>query len=189
MGHVFEMLALPHITDRSTRAYYKNLDWGTAEPEEPAHAFSLLVKLPKSSRNKVFHRHMRDSDFETLPRQLSAGSTIYYNRKHKEKDKTLVQMHTNFTPVLQVLYHTALDCFQTPIDGLTTEQLLEECHLSSEDLWTMLLEYFGKHIVQPRRDLFEKDTKMKVSEPSDTGFLTQVDASAAMETCKQIELF
>ena len=53
----------------------------------------------------------------------------------------------------------------------------------------MLLEYFGKHIVQPRRDLFEKATKMKVSQSSDTGFLTQVEATAAMETCKQIELF
>ena len=79
MAHVFESIILPHISDRSTHVYYKNLDWGTAEPEEPAHAFSLLVKLPKSSRNKVFHRHMRDSDFETLPRQLSAGDTMYCN--------------------------------------------------------------------------------------------------------------
>ena len=86
-------------------------------------------------------------------------------------------------------FHTALDCFRTPTDGLTTEQLLEECQRSSEDLCTMLFEYFGKHIVQPRRDLFEKATKMKVSESCDTGFLTHVEASTAMETCKQIELF
>ena len=52
----------------------------------------------------------------------------------------------------------------------------------------MLFEYFGKHIVQARRDLFEKATRMKVFQSSDTGFLTQVKANAAMETYKQ-ELF
>ena len=54
---------------------------GNADPEELARASPLLVKLPKSARNKVFHRHMRDSDFETLLRELSAGNTIYYNRE------------------------------------------------------------------------------------------------------------
>ena len=49
MAHVFEMLVLLHTTDRSTRLYYENLDWGTAEPEELARAFSLLVKMRKSS--------------------------------------------------------------------------------------------------------------------------------------------
>ena len=67
MAYVFDSIILPHITDRCIRVYYENLKWGTAEPEELARAFSLLVKLPKSSRNKVFHRRMRDSDFEALP--------------------------------------------------------------------------------------------------------------------------
>ena len=66
MAHVLESIVLPHITDRSLRVYYENLDWGLAEPEELARAFSLLVELPKSSKYKVFHRRMRDSDFETL---------------------------------------------------------------------------------------------------------------------------
>ena len=43
---------------------------------------------------------MRDSDFETLPRQLSARELLYYNREQKEKDKALVQMHTDFVQVL-----------------------------------------------------------------------------------------
>ena len=89
--------------------------------------FSLLAKLRKSSRSKVFRHRMRDADFETLPRQLSAGDITYYNREQKEKGKALVQMHTDFAPVLQVLFHTALDCFRTPNDGLTIEQLLQEC--------------------------------------------------------------
>ena len=86
-------------------------------------------------------------------------------------------------------FHTALDRFRTPTDGLTTEKLLEECQQSSEDLCTMLFEYFGKHIVQPRHDLFEQATKMKISQSCDTGFLTKVEATAAMETCKHLELF
>ena len=97
------MLIFPHITDRSTRVYYENLDWGTAELEELARAFSLLVKLPKSSKAKMFHRRLRCSDFETLPRQLSTGDTMHYNREQKEKDKALMQMHTGFALVLQVL--------------------------------------------------------------------------------------
>ena len=100
MGHVFEMTILQHITDRSLRVYYENLDWGDAKLEELDRAFSLLAKLPKSSRNKVFHRRMCDSDFETLPRQLSAGDITYYNREQKEKGKALVQMHNDFALVL-----------------------------------------------------------------------------------------
>ena len=73
-----------------------------------------------------------------------------------------MQMHTDFALVLQVLFHTALGCFRTPADGSTTERLLEECQKSSKHLCTMLFEYFGKHIVRPHRDQFEKATRMKV---------------------------
>ena len=144
MAHVFESIIVPHITNRATRVYYENLDWGTAELEELVRAFSLLVKLPKTGKNKVSHRRMRDSDLETLPWQLSARDTIYYNREQKDKDKALVQMHTDFALELQVLFHTAPDCFRTPTDGSTTEQLLES---ASSPPRTMLFEYFGKHIV------------------------------------------
>ena len=100
MAHVFEMLVLPHISDRSTRVCYENLDWGTTELEELARAFSLLVKMRKSSKSKIFHRRLRCSDFETLPWQLSAGDTMHYDREQKEKGKALVQMHTDFSLVL-----------------------------------------------------------------------------------------
>ena len=100
MAHVLEMLVLPHISDRSTCVYYENLDWGTAEPKELARAFSLHAKLPKFVKTKIFHRRLCCSDFETLPRQLSVGDTMYYNREQKEKDKALVQMHPDFSPVL-----------------------------------------------------------------------------------------
>jgi len=150
----------------------------------------MLTKLKKSTRAQIFRDHMRDSNYETLPRELSVTDLAYYNREQKAKDKTLVQQHKDFSSVLQVLHHTALDCFRTPTDGLSTEQLLAECQLSSFNLCSMLFEYYGKHIVQPRRDLFEQATKMQVSFSANTGFLTRVEAAAAaMETAKQTELF
>ena len=69
-----------------------------------------------------------------------------------------MQLRNNFARVLQVLFHAALDAFSTPNAELSSEQLLEECEQSIEDLRTMLLEYFGKHTVQPRCDLFKKAT-------------------------------
>ena len=189
MAYVFNNMILPHIADRACRDHFSNLDWDTADPEESTLAFSLLTKLKKSTRAQIFRDHMRDSNYETLPRELSVTDLAYYNREQKAKDKTLVQQHKDFSPVLQVLHHTALDCFRTPTDGLSTEQLLAACQQSSFNLCSMLFEYYGKQIVQPRRDLFEQATKMQVSFSANTGFLTRVEAAAAMETAKQTELF
>ena len=98
-------------------------------------------------------------------------------------------MHTDFAPVLQVLFHAALNAFRSP-DGVnvSAESLLEECQQSIEDLSTMLFEYYGKVIAQPRRDLFSKATGLRVAQSSDTGFMTRVEADAAMESAKQTEL-
>ena len=157
MAHVFEQLIAPNIVDRSTRRYFEKLDWGEAEPEELGRAFSQLIKVAKSHKNRIFRDRLRDSDFPTLPRELSSTDKLYYSKQQLEKDKELMQMHTDFAPVLQVLFHTALDAFRTP-DGVnvTAESLLEDCQRSIEDLSTMLFEYYGKVIVQPRRDLFSK---------------------------------
>ena len=91
-------------------------------------------------------------------------------------------MHTDFAPVLQVLFHAALNAFRSP-DGVnvSAESLLEECQQSIEDLSTMLFEYYGKVIAQPRRDLFEKATSLRVSQSSLPGFMTRVEAEAAMD--------
>ena len=99
-------------------------------------------------------------------------------------------MHTDFAPVLQVLFHAALDAFRSPSDGagLSAEKLLEDCQQSIEDLATMLFEYYGKIIAQPRCGLFFKASGLRVSQPSDTGFMTRVEAEAAMESAKQAEL-
>ena len=73
-------------------------------------------------------------------------------------------MHTDFAPVLQVLFHAALNASQSP-DGVnvSAESLLEDCQQSIEDFATMLFEYYGKIIVQPHCDLFEKATSLWVS--------------------------
>ena len=189
MAHVFEQMILPHITDRACRDHFSNLDWDTADPEETTLAFTMLTKLKKSTKTQIFRDFMRDSNYETLPREPSITDLAYYNREQKAKDKALMQQHKDFSSVLQVLHHTALDCFRTPTDGLSTEQLLAQCQQSSFSLCSMLFEYYGKHIVLPRRDLFEQATKMQVSFSANTGFLTRVEAAAAMETAKQTELF
>ena len=74
--------------------------------------FSLLTKLPKSERNAIFARNLRDSDCSTMPRELSAHEAAFYSKEQKEKDKKLVEQHTNFAPILQVLYHLLVNLVQ-----------------------------------------------------------------------------
>ena len=52
----------------------------------------------------------------------------------------------------------------------------------------MLFEYYGKIIIQSHRDLFKKARSLRVSQSSAAGFMTQVEADAAMESAKQAEL-
>ena len=53
---------------------------------------------------------------------------MYYKKEQLENDKELVQMHTDFSPILQVLFHAALDAFRSPDGaGVYAESLLEEC--------------------------------------------------------------
>ena len=155
MAHVFQQIILPHIVNHPTRVYFENLDWNEAEPEELGRAFSQLIKTAKSHKNKIFRDRLRDSDFPTLPWELSSTDKLCYSKQQLEKDKELMQMHTDFAPVLQVLFHAALDAFRSP-DGanVSAKSLLEDCQQSIEDLATILFEYYGKVIVQPRRDLF-----------------------------------
>ena len=155
MAHVFQQLILPHIVDRPTRVYYEKLDWDEAEPQELGRAFSQLIKIAKSAKGNIFRRKLRDSDFPTLPWKLSPTDKSYHSKQQLENDKELMQMHTDFAPVLQVLFHAALDAFRSP-DGanVPAKGLLEDCQQSIEDLATMLFECYGKIIAQPRRDLF-----------------------------------
>ena len=148
-----------------------------------------MIKIAKSAKGNIFRRKLCDSDFPTLPRELSATDKLYYSKQQLEEDERLVQMHTDFAPVFEVLFNVVLDAFRSPDSvNVSAESLLRDCHQSIEDLSTMLFEYFGKFIAQPRRDLFEKGTSLRVSQSSSTRFMTRVEAEAAMESAKQAKL-
>ena len=59
----------------------------------------------------------------------------------------------------------------------------------SRDLCLMLLEYYAKHLSQPRRDLFKKANSLMIT-PSDqsVGFLTTLEAQSAMKEARQRDL-
>ena len=64
---------LPHSTDTDTRQYYKQLsdnNWEAAKPEDCSRLTSLLVKLPKSARAKIFDRNLWENQVSTLPREV-----------------------------------------------------------------------------------------------------------------------
>ena len=81
-----------------------------------------------------------------------------------------MQLHEDFSPVLQVLYHVAT--FQSnrfDADNCTSEQYIahmDELDYMVEDLCIMLFEYYGKHTAQPCRDLYEKATRLPVNPAS-----------------------
>ena len=65
-----------------------------------------MAKLPKSVRNKIFFRTLRDAALSTRPRELSATDKIHYSAEQLATDKRLIQSLEDFAPVLQVLYRT-----------------------------------------------------------------------------------
>ena len=108
----------------------------------------------------------------------------------------LSEQHTKLAPVLQVALHQATpdhlvewepyhgwDGFETTdLHSFIAQQLQ-----TSQSLLSMLFEYFGQHIAQPRRDLFEKVTGLKPGQHSTTGFLTGIESLAAAELARQQE--
>ena len=58
--------------------------------------------------------------------------------------------------MLQVLLHTSIQTLREPDDKVSANTLLSEVQSSAFDLCQILFKFFGKNIVQPRCDLFEK---------------------------------
>ena len=52
----------------------------------------------------------------------------------------------------------------------------------------MLLEFFGEHILQPRRDIFEQATGPAVTQSINFSFLTRAEAEVAIPVAKQHDL-
>ena len=183
---------VPFINDPILLDSVASINWARAPRDEISRVFSLLTKLPKSERNAIFARNLRDSDCSTMPRELSAHEAACCSKEQKEKDKKLVEQHTNFAPILQVLYHLLVNLVQVDAEFDDTVEAEDyhafwvETSATARDLVSLLLEYFGKFVAQPRRDLFESATGLTAGTPS--GFLTQKEATSAMEQALQSDL-
>ena len=160
---VLGTFVFPHIRDLSNQQYFEKLGIDSAEPEDLSRAISMVTGLRKKVRNQIFTRNLRDNYVSTLPQELSSRDSMYYSKEQKEKDETLVKLHKDFDPVLQVLLHTAIQTLRSPDDTVSTETLLSECQSSTADLCKILFEIFGEHVMQPRRDIFENHGSIGLS--------------------------
>ena len=181
-----------HMTDPVARDYWSSLDWDTAPREEVARSFSMLVKMLKSVRTSAFLNFQRDANCSMVPRSLSADDLLMYKSEQKDKDKTLVEWHTRFSPVLQIALHSMTACVRADqllhsgsCDDQQIDQAFADIKSSTETLLQFVFEFFGQYIAQPRRDLYEKATGLKPGQHSHTGFLTSVEAAAAAELARQ----
>ena len=184
---------VPNVRVESVRQFFQQLQVTPSTQDSVTRAFSSVVSLTKSVRNKIFQRRQRDSYLSTKPRPLSEGERQHYSKEQLAKDKVLSQMHEDFSPVLQVLYHL-LHLLSDGFDpnNCDDDEYInhwDELEFVSEDLAKMLLEYYGKHIAGPRRDLFEKVTGLPVNPgKASQGFLTEPEAEAAMLVAQQQDL-
>ena len=102
-------------------------------------------------------------------------------------------MHEDFCPVLQVLYHflhhiAGVPDFDRCMDSDYINHM-EELNYQGENLIKILLEYFGKHIAGPRRELYEKVTGLPVNPGKvEHGFMSEHEAEAAMLAAQQQDL-
>ena len=187
-----ELFVIPSLRDDTIRRFYTDLEVSPSTQASVTRAFSL-VKLTKSTRNKIYGRRLRDSSLSTKPRTLSEGEKAMYSKEQMAKEKVLSQMHEDFAPVLQVLYHVMLQIAGSPEFDKCVDQdyidYMEELHRQAEDLVKILLEYFGQHIAGPRRELYEKVTGLPVNPGKvEQGFMTEHEAESAMLVAQQQDL-
>ena len=188
IGDLLHTFIFPHIRDLADRQYYFDLDMETAKPEDLSRGISMVSSLSKKVKNGIFQRNLRSNQLSTLPRELSDLESKYYSVEQKSKDDALVKLHKEFAPVLQVLLHTSLQTLREFDDTHSAETLLSEVQNSAFDLCQILFDFFGKNIVQPRRDLFQKATGLPVSHNTSSGFLTGAESESAMATARQHDL-
>ena len=102
-----QLFVIPSLRDDTIRRFYTNLEVSPSTQASVTRAFSLVM-LTKSTRNKIYGRRLRDSSLSTKPRTLSEGEIALYSKEQLAKEKVMSQMHEDFAPVLQVLYHFML---------------------------------------------------------------------------------
>ena len=188
IADLMHTFVIPHIRELDDQKYYSDLDMATALPEDLSRGISMVTNLPKNVKNPIFQRNLRSNQLSTLPRECSDLESKYYSVEQKSKDDALVKLHKDFAPVLQVLLHTSLQTLREPDDTVSAETLLSDVQNSAFDLCQILFEFFGKTIVQPRREIFQKATGLSVSHNTSSGFLTRAESEAAMTTARQHDL-
>ena len=119
--------------DRRTQQVYNQSDVGNQD--QVTRALSLVVKLPKSVRNKIFLQNLRDAALSTRPQELSATCKIHYSAERLATDKRLFQSSEDITPVLQVVSHTLAHLVR-PRDAekVSFREQLHSLTLESRDL-------------------------------------------------------
>ena len=187
-----DQFVVPFLRDDAARQFYSSLQVSSSTQASVTRAFTT-VKLTKQVRNKIYLRRPRDSRLSTKPRPLSDGEKRMYSSEQLAKEKVLSQMHDDFAPVLQVLYHVMHQIAGCPKFNQCVDKdyidYMEELHRQAEDLVKIQLEYFGQHIAGPRRELFEKVTGLPVNPGRvEQGFMTEHEADAAMQVAQQQDL-
>ena len=170
-----DLFVIPSLRDDTIRRFYSKIQVSDSTQASVTRAFSL-VKLTKSARNKIYGHRLRDSSLLTKPRTLSEGEIALYSKEQLAKEKVMSQMHEDFAPVLQVLYHFMLHIagFSDPSQDDDYVAYMEELSFIGEDLVHILLDYFGQHIAGPRRELYEKVTGLPVHPGKvEHGFMTE----------------
>ena len=187
-----DLFVVPFLRDDAARQFYSSLQVSSSTQASVTRAFTT-VKLTKQVRNKIYLRRPRDSRLSTKPRPLSDGEKLMYSSEQLAKEKVLSQMHEDFAPVLQVLYHVMHQIAGCPKFNQCVDKdyidYMEELHRQAEDLVKILLEYFGQHIAGPRRELYEKVIGLPVNPGRiEQGFMTEPEAEAAMQVAQQQDL-
>ena len=100
---MYKQFIEPHLVDEKMRMFFEE---NIADLDQITRSFSLISKLPKTAKNKVFLRNLRDAGVSTRPRELDKFEKQYFSAQQLATDKQLVQALEDFSPVLQVLYHT-----------------------------------------------------------------------------------
>ena len=124
------------------------------------------------------------------PRELPSNDKLFYSSRQLAQDKRVVELHADVSPVYQVLLPAA-DIVTRPddADSFHLAPSYRDLSFVTYDLCQTLFDFLGKHIVQPRRDIFEKATGLRVTAGDQaSGFLTQFEAESAMEEARRQDL-
>ena len=137
---MYKQFIEPHLVDEKMRMFFEE---NIADLDQITRSFSLISKLPKTAKNKIFLRNLRDAGVSTRPRELDKFEKTHFSAQQLATDKQLVQALEDFSLVLQVLYHTMANLVHVQdVEQVNTAQQLQSLTVQTSDLVVILLEYF-----------------------------------------------